>query len=301
MEEMVMNPFRMPAFMPQQQSIFQQEENYEILIPKREQGRSENQMQETEWSRNEILIPKTEMGRNEYQMQETERSRNEILIPKTEPSRNPNQMPGPEFGRKELLLPAVQVDDDFSFEGYQVVRKEFFSHIFDPQLTIKGNSIIFNTACIRKLENVVYILLLFNPKKKQLVIRGCNEGDRDAVRWCVVKDEKRKSRELTCGMFTAMLRDVMGWKPELQYKTLGTVKQKYGQQFFLFDLNCREIHVPQTKTGELKKRKITYFPEDWRDCFGLPPEEHEQAADFDLTDGFQSVHLDPNNSNVEAM
>ena len=32
----------------------------------------------------------------------------------------------------------------FSFAGYQVVRREFISHRFDPAMTIRGNSITFN-------------------------------------------------------------------------------------------------------------------------------------------------------------
>lgn len=34
----------------------------------------------------------------------------------------------------------IAAEAGFSFEGYQVVRREFFSHKFDPTLTIKGNS-----------------------------------------------------------------------------------------------------------------------------------------------------------------
>ena len=46
----------------------------------------------------------------------------------------------------------IAVEAGFSFDGYQVVRREFFSHRYDPTLTIKGNSIIFNNACISRLE-----------------------------------------------------------------------------------------------------------------------------------------------------
>jgi hypothetical protein len=70
-----------------------------------------------------------------------------------------------------------QEDTDFSFEGYQVVRREFFAHTFEPALTIRGNSIFFNTACIRKSEDVVYVQLLINQEQKKIVIRPCGEDD----------------------------------------------------------------------------------------------------------------------------
>ena len=90
----------------------------------------------------------------------------------------------------------IALEAGFSFDGYQVVRREFFSHRFDPTLTIKGNSIIFNNSCISKLEQVVYVQILVNPTTEKLVIRPCAEGARDAIRWCVVRDDKRKSRQI---------------------------------------------------------------------------------------------------------
>ena len=75
----------------------------------------------------------------------------------------------------------IALEAGFSFDGYQVVRREFFSHRFDPTLTIKGNSIIFNNSCISKLEQVVYVQILVNPTTEKLVIRPCAEGARDAI------------------------------------------------------------------------------------------------------------------------
>ena len=39
--------------------------------------------------------------------------------------------------REEAMKAALEAG--FSYDGYQVVRREFFSHKFDPTLTIKGN------------------------------------------------------------------------------------------------------------------------------------------------------------------
>jgi len=115
---------------------------------------------------------------------------------------------------KEEREEAARIAEEagFSFDGYQVVRREFFSHKFDPTLTIKGNSITFNNACISKLESVVYVQVLVNPTTEKLVIRPCEEGARDAIRWCIAKENKRKSRQITCGLFTAKLYEMMGWE-----------------------------------------------------------------------------------------
>lgn len=41
-------------------------------------------------------------------------------------------------------------DDAFSYEGFQVVRGEFFAHIYEPSFTFNGNKVSVNTACIKK-------------------------------------------------------------------------------------------------------------------------------------------------------
>lgn len=184
----------------------------------------------------------------------------------------------------------IALEAGFSFEGYQVVRREFFSHKFDPTLTIKGNSIIFNNACISKLEQVIYVQVLVNPTTEKLVIRPCEEGARDAIRWCVAKDEKRKSRQITCGLFTAKLYEMMGWEALYRYKLQGTRINYQGEQLYVFDLTSTEIFLPAVKdpnnpTAKAKARPAVY-PADWRDSFGIPVMEHMTSMQVDLMEGY---------------
>lgn len=178
----------------------------------------------------------------------------------------------------------------FSFDGYQVVRREFFSHKFDPTLTIKGNSIIFNNACITKMEQVVYVQVLVNPTTEKLVIRPCEEGARDAIRWCVVRDEKRKSRQITCGLFTAKLYEMMGWEALYRYKLQGTRINYKGEHLYVFDLTSTEIFLPVIKDPDnpkaKAKRSAAVYPANWRDSFGIPVHEHTESTNIDLMEGF---------------
>ena len=47
--------------------------------------------------------------------------------------------------------PAEVLDDTFSFDGYQVVRGEFFAHTFEPSITFNNNRLYVNMACLNKL------------------------------------------------------------------------------------------------------------------------------------------------------
>lgn len=188
-----------------------------------------------------------------------------------------------------------QEDTEFSFEGYQVVRREFFAHTLEPALTVRGESLFFNTACIRKCENVVFVQLLINQEEKKLVIRPCGQDDKDAVRWCVVRGENRRTRTIKSTIFSGMLYDLMGWDASYRYKLLGITFEFQGQCLYLFDLTATEVYMNQSRTVD-ENGKVTYFrkasyPEEWKDTFGLPVSEHVQYTKIDLFDGYATFNV----------
>ena len=197
---------------------------------------------------------------------------------------------------REERLEAKRLSEEanFTYTGYQVVRREFISHRFDPAMTIRQNSITFNNSCITKLEDATYIQFLINPTEHKLAIRPCDEGARDAVRWCVVKGEKRKSREISCREFTDKLYELMGWEKIYRYKLQGMRITYQGENLYLFDLSAKEAFLPQTRDPETGKRRVAkaILPEEWLNSFGLSVEEHAASTQIDLSEGFVSSGFD---------
>ena len=78
-------------------------------------------------------------------------------------------------------IPDIDIieDESFTYDGFQVVRGEFFSHIYEPSFTLNLNKISVNMACIRKLPDVEYVQILVHPEEKNLVIRPCKEEEKD--------------------------------------------------------------------------------------------------------------------------
>ena len=69
----------------------------------------------------------------------------------------------------------IPEDDNFSYDGYQVVRGEFFAHLFEPSVTLSKEKVSVNTACIRKLPDSDYVQFLVNPNEKKLAVKPCRE------------------------------------------------------------------------------------------------------------------------------
>ena len=208
---------------------------------------------------------------------------------------------------------AIELAEDFSYEGYQVVRRELFAHLREPAVVIRRDSVTFNTACIAGLEDAVYIQILVNQDNKRMVVRKCEENDKDALRWCVAKPDKRKSRKMTNKIFSAMMYEMMGWNLDCRYKILGHKITFEDETIYVFDLMETEIFLDikgkrakkdtesqsttesannieetaSSDTEEIKrKNRIPFYPKEWKDSFGLPVEEHRKALEINMLDGY---------------
>lgn len=208
---------------------------------------------------------------------------------------------------------AIELAEDFSYDGYQVVRRELFAHLREPAVVIRRDSVTFNTACIAGLEDAVYIQILVNQDNKRMVVRKCEENDKDALRWCVAKPDKRKSRKMTNKIFSAMMYEMMGWNLDCRYKILGHKITFEDETIYVFDLMETEIFLDikrkkakkdtesqsttenannieetaSSDTEEIKrKNRIPFYPKEWKDSFGLPVEEHRKALEVNMLDGY---------------
>ena len=166
--------------------------------------------------------------------------------------------------------------------GYQVTKAELFAHTLEPAVTIWANRLKFNMACLRRFSGVTHIQILIHPDQKRLIIRPCEPDAPDSLRWANGGGEKElKNRDLLCKLFAAKVFDLMQGNPQYRYKMLGKPAVCNGEILFLFKLTDFELF-----TCGRGKGKGSYLPEDWRNYFGTPVEQHEDAYKVDLADGY---------------
>lgn len=197
---------------------------------------------------------------------------------------------------------AEELESTFSYDGYQVVRKELFAHLRDPAIVIRKDSITFNTACISGLEDVVYVHIMFNSDLKRIVVRGCDENDKDALRWCIAKPDKRKSRKMSCKPFSELVYNEMGWDSDCRYKILGYRINFEGETLYVFDLLVPEIFhegqkrkkgesAPQSEETKPVNTRKGFYPDDIAGTFGVPVEEHLKESEVKQIDGYVSMGI----------
>lgn len=197
---------------------------------------------------------------------------------------------------------AEELESTFSYDGYQVVRKELFAHLRDPAIVIRKDSITFNTACISGLEDVVYVHVMFNSDLKRIVVRGCDENDKDALRWCIAKPDKRKSRKMSCKPFSELVYNEMGWDSDCRYKILGYRINFEGETLYVFDLLVPEIFhegqkrkkgesAPQSEETKPVNTRKGFYLDDIAGTFGVPVEEHLKESEVTQIDGYVSMGI----------
>lgn len=180
----------------------------------------------------------------------------------------------------------IEKKEAFSYDGYQVVRGEFFAHTLEPSITFNDNKVYVNTACINQMPTVDYIQILINQQAKKLVVRPCGEDEKDSFRWCSGTG-KRRPKKITCRIFYAKLVQMMRWNPAYRYKILGKLVSANSERLYIFDLTATEVYQRIRQEDRRPGSGCApIFPAEWKDQFGLPVEEHRKQLKINIFDGY---------------
>ena len=143
---------------------------------------------------------------------------------------------------------------------------------------------------------------MFNSDLKRIVVRGCDENDKDALRWCIAKPDKRKSRKMSCKPFSELVYNEMGWDSDCRYKILGYRINFEGETLYVFDLLVPEIFhegqkrkkgesAPQSEETKPVNTRKGFYPDDIAGTFGVPVEEHLKESEVTQIDGYVSMGI----------
>ena len=192
---------------------------------------------------------------------------------------------------KQIIMPE-ETDSEFSYEGYQVVRGEFFAHLFEPSVTLKDEKVSVNAACLRKLPDVEYVQFLVNPEEKKLAVKPCTEDTKDSFCWASKSiDGKRKPKSISCKIFYAKVMELMGWDHSHRHKILGKLIRTSTDTIFVFDLTSAETYIKKSESNDSNPRKAIY-PQDWQNQFGLPVKDHSDTVLVNIFDDYTVFRIE---------
>lgn len=195
----------------------------------------------------------------------------------------------------------IELGDDFDFDGFQVVRREFFAHMFEPAVTFNSCKFYVNSACLQKFPYTDYVQVLINQESRVMALRPCREGERDSFAWCSLSSGKRRPKQTTCRLFFAKVVTLMDWNPDYRYKLLGKLIHANGEYLLAFDLTATEVYQRTFPEGKRPKTsKTPVFPASWQNQFGLPYSEHRQSMQINIFDGYAIYAIKDNSATKSA-
>lgn len=162
---------------------------------------------------------------------------------------------------------------NINLKEYEVVRKEFFSHIYEPAITFRNFKINVNSGCLKCLPETNSIQILVNSNNKKLVLKPCNPNAKDSLTWCT---PNRNPRRISCKLFSEKIFYLMNWKIENKYRVLGDLVIANNEKVIIFDLNSAEVFIPNTSLCS------GILPHDWENSFGINTEEHNKILESNL-------------------
>lgn len=190
-----------------------------------------------------------------------------------------------------------------SVKQADMVSRQYLSHLKDAMVTIRPDGIQFNNSCIAKMPDTYHIQLFIDRSKKYLIIKACDEFDKDGQRWCSEKNGKRQSRKITGRPFSEKLYKMMSWSKGYYYKVCGTPALQEDDEdelLFVFELQESDRYALSAKgrkaagvsdeeldaeelqkladeetTHKTRKAKKGKFQNDWEeDAFGPNASAH---------------------------
>ena len=171
------------------------------------------------------------------------------------------------------------VKNRLNLTGYEVVRAQYFATLQNPAMTISNGKLRFNTACLKKFEDVEYVELLLNSVDRCVAIRPCEKSNPNAIRWGRLKEGRWCASTLGCRGLAKTLFDIMEWDEDLRYRFRGQFVEDGDNKLMLFELDepemikVEEIVLPPKENtedaeGETVKKTIYIFPPEWAGTFG---------------------------------
>lgn len=186
----------------------------------------------------------------------------------------------------------MELNADFDFGGFQVVRREFFAHLNEPAVCFNNYKFNVNAACLQKFPQAEAVQVLINQDTKMLALIPCPENVRDSFAWCTNSKGKRKPRQVTGRLFFLKLVNLMGWNPDYKYKILGRLIRANDMEIIAFDLHATETYQrTMTDGAKPKTSRSPVFPKEWQDQFGLPYYEHRDSMQINIFDGYAVISV----------
>lgn len=167
-----------------------------------------------------------------------------------------------------------------NLRGYQRVSGHFFPSSDDLFLTISDGRMRFNTAYLKKFEDVEYVELLIDTVNNCIAIRPCEQDNPNAIHWGRLKEDKWIVSSMSCRGLSKVLFSLMSWEDEGKYRFKGQFRSNGTDKLLVFELDepvvtktVEHVIVPEKADNREEiviQETVKVYPPSWAATFGTP-------------------------------
>lgn len=139
-------------------------------------------------------------------------------------------------GEKQVKYVTGATFDGRAPKGFNTACQLMFAVLDRPMLRLSEGKMVFNVACMNKLDTE-FIELLLNIQDRRIAVRPCPSNIPGAVRWGNYAEGKWKPGPKSCSGLMLSLVEMMGWNPDLTYKIQGQLCKAGSARFLIFELD----------------------------------------------------------------
>lgn len=196
---------------------------------------------------------------------------------------------------RQLVKSRMEQGKELEYEdlsGYELPPRTQFSMLSKPAVSIRYGKLTFNSTSVRLFEDAMFILTPVNREKKRLMVVPCTEEESASLQWARIRksDNAKVSRTISSEEFVLKLYKLMGWRISCRYKALGRVAlAKPGPMpVLIFDLgeaimfDSKPVEILDEETGEIKKKRVKYYPEEYKDCIGKSYNDYLETKQMNI-------------------
>lgn len=204
-------------------------------------------------------------------------------------------------GKKANNEKSNSCESTFDLRGYEIARSQFFDVSEKLTVIMSVSHIMFNTNCIRKMENITYIEILINPVSGLLAVRRSDKTIKNSISWITLGKHGTSPKYIGGKAFLKTIFEIFSWNTEYKYRLSGVImNNENNESAIVFNLREPEILIPNKIIGADKKlsnvsetcivpicstaKSVCAYPKEWTYGFG---NEYYSHSDSDLSESLK--------------
>lgn len=185
-------------------------------------------------------------------------------------------------------------ESSFDLRGYEIARSQFFDVPEKLTVIMSVSHIMFNTNCMKKMENIPYIEMLINPVRGLLAIRGSDKTIKNSISWITVSKRGNSPKYIGGKAFLKTIFEIFSWNIEYKYRLSGVImKNENNESAIIFNLREPEVLIPADIINENKNslndsetyinpvcstsKSVYAYPKEWTNGFGNEYYSHSKV------------------------